>query len=571
MINFIGKFSRYNLKRKIIITFNILNVLSFLCIFTVVMLSFKTYLNSHYEIITESNLKQASALIVNYMDRMENCAKSFHMDEKVKNIFEKYRTSSEDEFYAEYFDYIYIGDVIKRISTEYDFDISCYVNNSNFGYVSDDGIVKPLDMAYEFYKNRRVEPIFVINETQEQKEYLSYIEPIMSSNSFTDVAGFVQVNLSISEINKILKSINLYDETTAYIITENRSIILKGDKITFASLDFVKKEKNNNDLLQYNYDIPHTEWSIGILAPENMYIKMGKTLIISFVGILMILIIILYKLITIFTSSMTRRIDYITKSFENDFEVNFPVLANSNPHDDIGKLIHAYNKMIERIEHLSKSEEKLKIDYELRLRQEQINPHFLYNCLASISALIMTGKIEDALTSVKLLSDFYKKNLSNPKKMISIKQELDITNIYFEMQKFCTTKEIFLDIDIDEVIHNFAIPKMTLQPIVENAIIHGILPANDASDKNNILIVGYIEDDYIYLAVSDNGVGMSKDKLSQIQSDSANKRGIGLKNIDERIKLFYGDDCGLNIESELGEFTLVTLKIKMIDVDDKIL
>lgn len=200
---------------------------------------------------------------------------------------------------------------------------------------------------------------------------------------------------------------------------------------------------------------------------------------------------------------------------------------------------------------------------ELEALQAQINPHFLYNTLDMLKWMARNGMTDEIGQVVTSLSKFYKLSLSMGNTVISIRDELLHVSSYMQIQSTRYVNKILLDIQVDEEIMEYGILKITLQPIVENAIIHGILCTEEES--GTIRITGGLEKGDIVIIVSDDGEGMSPDIVSKLLTNDLNNRtrgsGYGLRNINERIHLFYGPGYGLAFDSKPGIGTAVTIRI----------
>lgn len=244
-------------------------------------------------------------------------------------------------------------------------------------------------------------------------------------------------------------------------------------------------------------------------------------------------------------------------------QYNEPLYVNSK--DEVGELTYTYNKMIERISQLIKEveeEQKTKRKYELSLLQQQIKPHFLYNTLDVVYTLADLGRIKEAKKSVKALADFYRISLSSGKEIITIKEEVDMIRSYLYIQHL-RYKDVFdYQINFTRDIMQYSILKLTIQPLVENAIYHGL---KNKTTIGCLEINGFIRDDILCIEVKDDGLGMSKECLEKVLNESNNdNHKFGLYSINHRIKLFFGEQYGLCIESKENQETTVTIRIPLI-------
>ena len=193
----------------------------------------------------------------------------------------------------------------------------------------------------------------------------------------------------------------------------------------------------------------------------------------------------------------------------------------------------------------------------MKALQAQINPHFLYNSLSLINWMALESDQEEISKITLSLSMFYRTALNKGKNILKVRDEIKNMRSYLDIQLMMHDYEFDVDIQIDEDILDYNILNLILQPLIENAIDHGIDLKTDG--RGCIKITGEKQNDQIALIVSDNGVGMSKEQAESILSNKSN--GYGVKNVNERIKLYYGEQYHLKIESEIGIGTKVEITI----------
>ncbi|MFA9375161.1 MAG: sensor histidine kinase [Lachnotalea sp.] len=246
---------------------------------------------------------------------------------------------------------------------------------------------------------------------------------------------------------------------------------------------------------------------------------------------------------------------------KGDFTRRAPIESD----DEISVLTNSFNNMIQEIGELVediKTEQKNLRVTELKLLQAQINPHFLYNTLDTIIWLAEGKQTDQVVGMVTSLSDFFRTVLSEGRDYITIAEEESHIRSYLEIQQVRYRDILEYEIKIDSAIYQNTILKLTLQPLVENALYHGI---KNKRGKGKISVRGREEKGDIYFEVEDNGIGMSKVDLINIKKrvkgelDSVDQGGFGLANVDERIRLNYGQRYGLDFESVEGEGTRVII------------
>lgn len=264
--------------------------------------------------------------------------------------------------------------------------------------------------------------------------------------------------------------------------------------------------------------------------------------------------------------SITSPIDKLVKATEQIAAGDLTVRTEKMSDDEIGKLTSSFNDMTKDIENMMlqiKEDEHKMRNTEIRLLQEQINPHFLYNALDTIVWLIEVGEGEKAINMIMSLSSFFKLVLSHGKEYISIREEEQHVRSYLEIQQIRYADIMEYDIDIDPEIYDYKVLKLTLQPLVENALYHGI---KYKRAKGKISVKGYMENGLIKLKVEDDGVGMDSETLDNLRVNISKPckdtdEGFGMANVNERIRMNFGEEYGMTIESTVGVGTTVVITI----------
>ena len=273
-----------------------------------------------------------------------------------------------------------------------------------------------------------------------------------------------------------------------------------------------------------------------------------------------------FALSFIFSASNTKRIRELILNMRQavkgsgDFNVN--ILPSSN--DEIGELVKNYNYMLTRISKLMEDEYMLgrQIKHlELKALQAQINPHFLYNTLDLANWMSVNTNSPQIGALVQALSRFYKLSLSKGEEIVTLCNEIEHLKTYIQIQNMRFSDSIKLEVELPEKYLDCLIPKITLQPIVENSILHGILEKEDESGTIKI----HVEEDGndILIIIEDDGVGMTTEKISSLLIDSNENdlHGYSIKNINDRLALHFGSKYGLTYESQYGKGTTVQVRI----------
>lgn len=246
-------------------------------------------------------------------------------------------------------------------------------------------------------------------------------------------------------------------------------------------------------------------------------------------------------------------------------------LVQTNRVDEIGLLESKLYNMSYRIREHIKTEYSMNLEKktaELKALQAQINPHFLQNTLQMIGSMLFTKKPIESYEIIRSLSDMFRYIIRDPNDLATLKAEMDHLNNYLLIQKQRFSSKLIYTISVDDYAMNSPIPKLTLQPIVENSFIHGL--ENKSGEWQVHLAVACVQNT-IRIQIRDNGAGISASKLSELQRRLNNQNGqlwthgnrIGIQNVASRIQMHFGLAFGVSIESELGAGTTVTVTIPM--------
>lgn len=316
--------------------------------------------------------------------------------------------------------------------------------------------------------------------------------------------------------------------------------------------EFILYEIQSSEIIKRELDKNINNWVITI------FIVLGIVLLFSILAAFAI------------TSSVTKPIKELSNMTKSIAQGNLDVRVEYKNMDEISYLASSFNIMAERIKDLlekNKNEQENLKKTELKLMQVQINPHFLYNTLDTIVWMSEANNSEKVIEIVKALSAFFRITLSKGKDLITISDEIEHIRSYLIIQKIRYRDILDFEIDVsDEILGNKTL-KLTLQPLVENALYHGI---KNKREGGIIKIKGYKSSDReIIFEIIDNGAGMSekryKEVMAELNSDSKmlvlKDSGFGLNNVHKRLKLYYGDEYGLKISSELNKGTKITVII----------
>ena len=232
---------------------------------------------------------------------------------------------------------------------------------------------------------------------------------------------------------------------------------------------------------------------------------------------------------------------------------------------EVQELSESFGHMVVKIQHLMETVRREEINLrktELKALQAQINPHFLYNTLDSIAWMCEQGRNDEAVQMVNALAQLFRISISRGHELIPIRSELRHAESYLKIQKHRYKNQFSYRFDVDESCLDFLCNKITLQPIIENAIYHGI---NGLVDEGEIVITLRADGSDVVFTVADNGVGMEAEQIQAIlRKERSDHTGIGIKNVNDRLKIYFGEGYGITIDSEPDVGTTVTIRMPQV-------
>lgn len=409
---------------------------------------------------------------------------------------------------------------------------------------------------------------------------ISVVYPVKDRIS-SRILGVVVVDVRAESLNKIEDN-GLVFEGKSYILDEDDKVIYSDQSNDEEEIDAVNHAFHENQAdhtgtadkieiggkacLYSSMYLSNNGWkTVGIISDRQVYAPFER------LRMAIIFAILVFGIIAVIfawkgadnVSEPIKKVRTTMKQVEKgDFNVQLKIASQ----DEVGELAQSFNHMIEKIKRLmaqeQESQEKLRYA-ELKALQSQINPHFLYNTLDSINWMVRMGRNDKVEEMIDALSTFFRISLSKGRHFISIREELIHVEKYIMIQKVRYERIMESEICVPEEFFGYDIIKMTLQPLVENALYHGI---KEKGEGGVIRITAEGQGDNIVFCVSDTGLGMSKEKLEklQIMMDQGidhDPDAYGIINVQKRIHMYFGTEYGLRFESEPGSGTSVYVTI----------
>lgn len=578
---FIGKFS--SIQSVIFATVAVL-VLSAVVIVTGVSMKFtNTSIFENSSEYTHTIIQQMNQNIDSYIDYMENIAYLISSNEDVQDYLFDEKIDNEGRY---------------RILNQLQTILDSRSDIRNVGIISKNGrmlindgsksVNQDLDLnTQEWYATALEKPNGPILTSSHVQHIISGERPwvITLSRGIRDRSGSGEkegvffIDLNYSAISELCDQSTVGTKGYAFILdakgnivyhpqqqqlynelqTENISLIMDTDE------DTVLTGTGNDGKLYSISRSEKTGWTV--VDCTNVKELLSKSRQAQSVYVLTAIILVIVALL--FSRFMARSItlpiqklrDSMKKVQEGDFSVSDVVVDSKN---EIGSLTKSFDVMTHRIHELMEQnvhEQEEKRKSELKALQSQINPHFLYNTLDSIIWMAEGKKNEEVVLMTASLARLLRQSISNEDEVVPIANEVEYARGYLTIQKMRYKDKLEFQIEVDSSILYIPLIKLVLQPIIENAIYHGL---KYKESKGLLIVKGFMKDRNAVLQVIDDGVGMDEETLAHIYDKhkvNYHSNGVGVYNVQKRLKLYYGEDYGITYTSELGKGTTATITI----------
>lgn len=395
--------------------------------------------------------------------------------------------------------------------------------------------------------------------------------------------GVILIDMSYKDLADMCNNISLGKNGYVYVVNQQQQIIyhpkqqLIYSDILQEDLGRIMKQQEGSFIEEKGeqrlitvHGIEGTDWSVvGVSYIGDLLISQNQIfmalLIITFICI--VLSFIVSRRVAEDISSPISKLEKIMSQVENgNLDTDMVIHANT---EEIQKLAHSFQTMLIQIKILiakvEQNQKKLR-KTELKVLQAQINPHFLYNTLDTIIWLGEKEEHEKVVNVTIALARYFRLSLNKGREIITIFSEIEHVKNYLLIQKMRYNKKLTYTITVNPEVYDYMIVKIILQPLVENAIYHGI---KDSKEGGHIHIKGHKEGKNILLIVEDNGKGMTAEECAEILvkpiSKSITSGGVAIKNVHERLQIYFGEQYGLYYESTLGKGTKVQIKIPLLE------
>lgn len=424
-------------------------------------------------------------------------------------------------------------------------------------------------------------PSYYFKSESSDVPVVSAARMIRDPNNYNSIIGVFRIDMDEQDLRDIVKKANITQKGVAYLQNTEGAVITSSDYDAMKkyevdpafSIELSKKENawqettlKGSRLLVGSRKVQGTDWMLVSIIPYEEILSTGNTIRKQMLVLLFVLATAAYIIAYYISGSNTKRISQLIRKMRKAQKGDLELIKVSPSRDEIGELMENFNFMIQKIEVLIKEQYKSGQEIksaELKALQAQINPHFLYNTLDLINWTAIRNKVPEISSLVQSLSRFYKLSLNKGRDIVPISDEIKHVGLYVDIQNRRFENRIALHVNIDREVLGYYILKTILQPIVENSIMHGILEKEDKS--GNINITGTAAAGSVILKVHDDGIGMDKETIDDILNSSPDENhGYGVMNINNRLRLYYGQEYGLAFRSEPGLGTEVEIRIPVV-------
>ncbi len=576
------------LKVRLALIFSILCIFSMSILLRITIRTYSAQIIGHIYENERNLLKTGSALLDANLEKYAKMSRQIFANSKIRALLD---SSGQDTVSGQKNRELR---QVKEVFTETIYNLDTFDITSIVICSKDGKVFSSYDLAGEidsydnfFYQTiKNSDSSFVIFPTDgyrylKTKTRDSFAIGRLIRNDFLEETGYLLIFISLDFFEQSLSKSNLKDSSSYYVITDQTQIMYRENHLELDSdmesvlLDEVQNNHTDSFILpigaqQYlitKYDSDYSGWTMVSVSDLSEITRAVHTSLRRSLIIFGLMVIAIFCAAWLIAKSFTKPLSEIQQVMSEISSGNLALRVSQYPSPDINNLATQFNKMLNRIDMLMEENRQKQtelIETELQMLRAQINPHFIYNTLNSISWLAVFNGQTQIKTQLSNLTTLLRSAYSNPDQLITIADEKEILTCYTSIMKL-RYDNFSLLFDHEEYVEQYMIPKCILQPIVENSIIHGF-PDLDRPCRIQILFHRDLPSGLMKITIEDNGVGMSQEQQEQCLKDSGSDthfNNIGIHNVDQRIKLKFGTSYGLHISSREGDGTKVLICIPL--------
>lgn len=402
-----------------------------------------------------------------------------------------------------------------------------------------------------------------------EDEIFKLIYPIFDERRMYN--NILQMEINYQQFFNFMSS--LFEEDYGIVILDSdRNPVYSYETFSDSSLEgkfSSSKSAEDADFIESDFvlqqaELSSYEWTVYLYRPTDIISAATLPMRITVVLVILLSIFIMTLSIYLLAKVVVRPLEKLSKNMEEIEKGDLTVSVFNSGTDEIGSLIEQFGNMVNKLKNMINQVYKSKIaqqKYEMKALQAQINPHFFYNSLSLINSKAIMAEQEDISRMAQHLSTFYRTTLNKGRSIVEVEKEMENVISYINIQQLMHSNSFDVHYELDKSTYNYTMLNLLLQPLVENAINHGI-DHKESSERGKLIIRLKRVENTLEFSVMDNGAGIHPTKLKTILTTET--EGYGVRNVHNRVQLYYGTSFGLTYESEIGHYTKVTLVIPIV-------
>jgi len=567
-----------SLKRKLIFLFAAVGIVPLVITFFISYNEIHKSLTDGQRYSANRTYEQTLTALTSTFSHMEEISSMIIVNKDIQTVLSRKPSDMRVPEQLAVFDNIKSYTRILESNTELEKII--YFVNDEFVVTGADALFRPVSTIADMTWASKVYagsggPTWVLYDESswgDQARYLTLGRLLWNPNDYTDSVGIVSISIDRGKLRQALtKSV---PEQVVYLETREGDVVASSSDAELGQMrlpdrldsggQFVEVKLERGTYMAREQQIGNTGLYLVSVMSQRSAMEAVTHVRLQLIAIYTGICIMLLLLIVMIARSVTRRVFLLMNKMSQVRQGRLNLLEVESREDEIGQLVSSYNYMIHSVQELMEEQFRLgqeKKGAELKALQSQINPHFLYNTLDMLNWMAQRDERANIQQVVYSLSDYYKLILNKGEDFVALQDELKLCRIYMEIQNKRFKNRIRLDIDVDRGALDCMLPKITLQPLVENAIVHGILEKPEGIGL--ISIRGGIYHDRLKLKVEDDGVGL--DSTAAEKSEGSRKgSGYGIVNIEKRLELYFGESRLLRFDSVAGEGACVVIDVPIV-------
>ncbi len=572
-------FKNLSIRKKLLILFIMVGIIPLSITFFVSQHEIRKYALDGQSYANNQTYEQSLSVLSSRMSHIEEISSMLVVNKSINSIFsmnpDHLEISKQISLFGDITSYTQI------LESDSQFNNIMYFVNDGFVMAGKSSLYRPLSQVQgqkwtKTFLEAKGRSTWLIFEDEynflKPKKYLTLGRALWNENNYMESVGFVMINIDLEQITEALRP--SVPGQLVYVETADGEIVAStGGEEELArmrlpytlnsSASYSEIHLESGTYLVRGNQIGSTNLYIVSVIPSSAVMSIIIRIREQMLSIYAVIGLVILAFIFPITRSITQRIFLLMNKMSQVRQGRLNTLDLEPRTDELGHLISSYNYMINSVQELMEEQFRLgqeKKGAELKALQSQINPHFLYNTLDMVNWMAQKDEVENIQSVIHALSDYYKLVLSKGEDYVTVGEEVRLCSVYMEIQKNRYKDRIKLVVTMEDDAFPCLLPKITLQPLVENAIVHGIMETEERT--GTIRIHGRIEKERLIVSVEDNGAGIQE---RQERHASYQGSGYGVENINKRLNLFFGDEAReIQFISTEGKGTLVIIDVPVV-------